>query len=598
MDSPTPSLAARLVNYFTQYFVDRRKKFAVYAALFLVMYVAHRRGYFRLLLSFAWSKAEKRLLQKMEEDQKASARALSRSEEFSSGLKQFTERFPSKSMSFIKREVDKHYNMEAVKNSLKLKDITAAEKTKNWQSFRAAVCSSTIFVVTLKSYLWNVWLIRDILQAKSKDLLEEIIQPLKKTKDTKFLSDCISSTQEFINKFLDSLIDYTVQQIYKKVNKISGLLEWKLNDKVSIDSFIAKLGEIKDTLLTTDTAVHSHQDTIDLSFKMLGASKGTIHFKLVHKLVASMKLSLTSMFTFLYRHIIAPHPTKLAASFKPTVFSKVSFGRYKDYSVDMGDYRLMSYLLAETRRKSTEKLSTIAEMDENEEDKSGVVTDLEEQAARSQLVYEESATFDGRDYDKQQAIIQRLEKFSFSFFKEFMDYLVSANTQLLAESVLEFNFKKLATRLVLFKNIGDQNAGDLVYMKLLTIVNKVVEEEITEKAAAKNDLLLYEARTKDLFLQVKNDKMPDAKLTQTNILVAEEGKLHSLVLRATREYAARMFFDEEFDQFYGDEFDRPRADRKSPAKAQADGLQEFMSMMNKVEAGRPAEPIQESILPF
>lgn len=599
MNSPsTPPLASRLVNYFAQYFLNRCKKFAVYAALILVMYVAQRRGYFRKFLAFAWTKAEKRIMQKIEDEQKSAARAMSRGEEFSTGLKQFTERFPAKCMNFIKWEVDKHYNMEELKNNLKLKDLTAAEKTVNWQNFRAAVCSSSVYVVVLKSYLWSVWLIREILQSKSKQLLEDIIKPLKKTKDTKFLSDCIGSTQEFINKFLDSLISFTAQEIYKKVNKVSGLLEWKLNDKVSIDSFIAKLEEIKNILLTSDMVVHAIPETIDLSFKALGSGKGTIHFKLVHKVLTNLTFSISSIFKTLYRHLLAPHPTKLEPEINSTVISRVAFSRYKDYSVDVGEYRLMSYLLAEARRKSTERLSIIAEMDENDEDKSGVITDLEEQAAKSQLIYEESSTFDGKDYDKQQTIIKELEKFSNQFFREFMDYLTCENTQLLTESLIEYNFKKLATRLILFKNINTQNSGDLVYMKLLTVVNKVVEEEITDKIANKNDLILYEARTKDLFLQVKNEKIENPLLTEVNIMVAEESKLHTLVKRASREYAARIFFDEEFEKFYGDEFDRPRSDKRSPAKAQADGLEEFMNIMNKVEAGRPAESAQGSILPF
>lgn len=594
MNASQPSLGRRLVTNFADYLLARKKKLAIYSAVFLAMYVSYRRGYFRKLLEYLLNKAEERIEKTIARSNDELQEKMRMSEEFATSLKSFLDKFQSKYMIFVKRELDKQYNIESIKESLKAKGIQAAEKTKNWQNFKSAVNNSVVFVLASKAYLWNVWMIKDMVVSKSKKNVQKLIDSFKTTKETKFLSDSVASTLEFLNIFIDSLISNSIQEIHNNTNTFCKLLEWKLTDKVTIDSFIQRLSEIKDSLLQIDIHTKAHQENIDLQYKRLGLNKSTLNFKLVHKSKMKSSFSASGLLKACLR-LLAPSPSNMiSACLNQTIFSKMIFTRYKDYSIDLEGYSLMSYLLSETRRKSTSSLSPIVELDEHQEDKSGHVSDRDEQEARSQLIYEESSQLDGKDYDKQQLIIKSLEKFVYEFAKEFMDYLTCENTQLLAEINLEYNFKKLAARLELFKNFSKENSGELPYMKILTVVNKILEEEMVDKTSSKNDSQLYESRTKDLFLQLQRKSTDNPEQTCVNILVAEESKMYSMVQRATREYAARIYFEEEFEKYYGDKFDRPNNEKTSPAFIDNHNLAALMAKMNEMESS--AMPQLESPL--
>jgi hypothetical protein len=327
-------------------------------------------------------------------------------------------------------------------------------------------------------------------------------------------------------------------------------------------------------------------------------AKNNLRFNLVHKRAYKSAFSIKKSVSTFFSLIFKPASGKLQTEFEQTVFSKRTFGCFKNYSVDLKGYSLVGYFLAETRRKSADRLSTIAEVQEGLEDRSSDAQDEMKAIQANELVYEESSTIEGKNYEKQQYIIFCLEKLVHSTIKEFLDHLTSANCQLLTETALEYNFKKFATRLELFKAVSAENKGDLVYLKLLTALNKILEEEMINKQAAKNDSVLYEARTKELFKIAKKTEIENPEAALVNILVAQEAKGHAMIQRSTREWAARIFFEEEFDQYYGDEFEVTDDQKQSPAKDEQQQLIQMLSKLKQPEAGQVPNGPLESLLQF
>jgi hypothetical protein len=580
-----PNFAVR----FVQYFVDRRRGVGIFGAILLAMYVAHRRGYLKKLFEYMLTKVQERISKQMEEANKEMLKQQARSEEFSNALKNFSEKFPNLAMNHLTRQIDVIYNLESIKESLKNKGLDQAEKTKRWQSFRESICRSLLYVIISRSYLWSVWLIRDMLQAKLKSALDELISTASQ-KDTKFLSDSIGSTQDFINNFVEGVVSHTLQSFIEPISKLSSTLEFKLTDKVSIDDMITKLEVVKTSLLSQEATFETEKpDQFEISIRRLGVAKNFLKFNLVHQRARKSSFSLRNSIKGIFNSLFQPSPSRLNVEFNQTVFSKKAFWGFKNYFVDLHGYSLVGYFLSETRRKSNELLSPIVELDEVEEDQSG---DLEVDARNKlvkELIYEESSTIEGKNYESQQFIISSLERIVHNSIKEFLDDLTSANCQLLTEVALEYNFKKFATRLHLFKMISKENQGEMVYLKMLTSISKIIEEEMVNKVAFKNDTSLYEARTKELFKLAKKSEVENVEQTIVNIEVAEEAKAHAIIQRSTREWAARIFFEEEFDMYYGDEFQVGEKEGESPAKQEQRELMEMLSRLKPPEQGQ-AEP--------
>lgn len=587
---------AGIVQRFIQYFVDRKKKLAVIGIVCFILWVAKRRGYLKRLFSFSLQVAEERMNKHLEATNQEMMRQSARAEDFSKTLKEFHEKFPTLAMNNISRHLDVVFEIDQIKEGLKNKGLDQAEKTKKWQQFREAVCRGTILTLVARSYLWSIWLIRDILQAKIKNSLDELVKS-SSYKDTKFLSDSFGATQDFINSFVEGVISHTMNGLSETVAKLSSKLEFKLTDKVSVETLIAKLEEVKADLLTKYTIGEGEvPDQYEISIRRLGVTKSSLKFSLVHKRALNRPFSLRKTLANAFSTLFKPSSNKLQTEFTQTVFSQKVFGSFRDYQVDLQGYSLVSYFVAETRRKSAEHLSPIAEVGERDEDQSGDVEEDLRQRRANQLIYEEKTCIEGKNYEKQQFIISSLEKLVHNGIKEFLDFLTSANCQLLTETALEFNFKKLATRLELFKQFNVENQGNLVYLKLLTSLNKIVEEEIINKQAAKNDVTLYEARTKELFKLANKQEVDKVEAALVNVYVAQEAKGHAMVQRSTREWAARMFYEEEFDQYYGEEFEVSDNQKESPAKSEQRELMEMLSKLKPPELGTSISDPLESLL--
>jgi hypothetical protein len=574
-----PSFATRIL----QYFVDRKNKIAILAILSLLMYAAQRRGYFKLLLKYMMSKVEEKMVKKFEESQKEMNRQSQKSSEFTTVLNEFQEKYPQQSMDYLKRFLDAEFSMNAIKDGLRNKNLPTAEKNKNWQAFKTSVLKSTLLTMLGKSYLGTVWLLRDVVSQRANSKIEQIIKGSQDiSQDARFVTDALEASKEFIESCIDALVHKTLSDSLTIIEQTATKLDFKLTDKVTIDTFISRLEEVKNILfhpVSTEDKIES--EWIELPLKK-GLAKRTLP-KLKHKRVLKRNLTVRELGQMVYRNLFGSTP-KITASMKDSLATHMLLSKFKNYKIDHSEGVVVGFLLQDTKRRSHEMLSTIIEQDEKAEDHSEFV---DEKRIKAQRVYEGTASWDSKDYEKQHTLFVQLDKVLSEVSSDFLDNLTSVNARLLTECGFEFYFKKLSNRLTLFKKASPENEGEQLFMKLVTSLNKILEEEFVDKQGAKNDLVLYESRSKDLFSIAKKNDPSTANFAEieTNILVAEEAKLHALYLRASREFAARIFYEEEFDTFFGEELDKPTEEGKSPAKSEQDML---MSMMSRLgNAGGP-----------
>ena len=580
--APTTLVPPRqgLFNRLLGYLVDRKRRFGVMAVLLVAMYVAQRRGYLKSLLSYAFKRVEQRMLAQMEDSNKEMTRQAQKSGDFTRALKEYTDR----NAALFSPAMDKHfqgrYELDRIKTQLRDKTLTTAEKTKNWVAFKSAVLKSTVLVLVAKSFLSTVWLVREAILAKCKLSVEQIVKE-NKSKETKFLGDSVESAKEFVSNFIDATIQLLLQDFIPIIEEMAGGLEWRLTDKVSIDAFVAKLQDISVQLLAPKQPTRQREpDFIDLNFKPGSLSRTVANCRLMHKKFVKQSFKFRDFGKLIYNTLFG-NVSKIAVRLEHTLYSENLLSRLAAYRLNTNRSAVVNHLLQETQRRSTDKLSTIAEIDEKVEDNSELVSDHDHR--RGQVDYEDRQLWEGRDYERQHAIIVQLETATYNCLGDFLDTLSNPNAQLLSEASLEFQFKKIANRLALLKNAAVENQGDIPFMRLLTSIHKIVEEEFLSRDAGKNDMALYETRSKELFSLAKRkagESLGNTELVNLNIEIAEEAKVHGILQRAAREFGARLFFDEEFQLFYGDEFDSPNNEKNSPAKNEQ---MELMQMLGRIK---------------
>ena len=581
-----PASKPALISRIAQYFVDRKKRFVFLGFFVIAMYLAKRRGYLKFLIKYALKQFEERMMKHMEASAHETSRQVAKSAAFTTILKDYYEKFPEQTMVFLRRFYQVEFDLENIKEGLKNKSLSNADKTKNWQAFKSSLLRTLVLTLIAKSYLGTVWLLRDLVSVKAQTRITQILAKYeccstgenKESKGNKFQTDALAACKEFFESYINALVQKTLREILGVVEQQSMQLEWKLNEKVSIDTFIDKLQQVKTALLQPkDYTEAGEADCIEFPVKN-SISKRRLP-RLQHKRVLKRGLAIRDI-GLMMKRVIFGSQTKIVPVVSDSVAIHGLLGRFRNYRLDSADGVVVSFLLQDTKRRSRDKLSIIAETDEKAEDQSELVDEI---FAKTQRVYEESSSWDGKDYDKQHELFLKLDTVLSEVFSEFLDILSSINSRLLTECAIELQFKKIVNRLLLLQKTSVDNQGDILFMKLITSLSKVLDEELLDKQGAKNDLVLYEARTKDLFLVAKrNDPMSaDLGEIQTNLLVAEEAKLHALYTRATREFAARVYFEEEFDTFYGEEFDKATDDNKSPAKSEQD---ELVSMLSRLKS--------------
>lgn len=175
-----------------------------------------------------------------------------------------------------------------------------------------------------------------------------------------------------------------------------------------------------------------------------------------------------------------------------------------------------------------------------------------------------------------------INKTVYDFFDEFLDILSSANSQIILEYYIQFQFKKMNNRLLLL----DQKLGsELPFIKYITFMNNILEEEFFSQEYYLHDKDLYESRSKQLFSVLEEELeeiqesetgkdtdmlespsrpretskagadtlIPSEQVNQIefNIEIAKEAKMSKFLVESLRELGGRIYFNEEYDSYFG-----------------------------------------------
>jgi hypothetical protein len=590
MESQTQVLVKKgLLKRFGEYFVNRKYKFGALVALVAMLYWAKQRGWVKRFFEYLLSKAAEKVGERMEKLQKQMEESQRKAEQFAWFVQGFADKVPGLQSVFLKRFCNEDLNLDQLKQALKQKNLTAQEKTKNWQSFSASVLKATLATPVLKSYLGIIWSIREGLLLKRNKQFEGIYERYKDS-SKKSISAAIECSKSFILGFSEAMITRTVFSSLKLLEETTSLIDIKLNDKVTIDTLIEKIEAARDRLLQIKTQFEDLPDFIEVNFLRKENTKSHSYYKLQNKNTIEKSYSFKDLKKMLKR-VILNWDEKIAVKLHSSLVSYELLRVYDNYGFFAGKENIVNHLLQETNLKSKDKLSTIAEKDEQVEEHSELVGDKEE---NPQAIYEEGINLESKDFEQNFLILNDLEDIIHQYFKEFIDVISSVNTQILLETAIQYNFKKLNNRLKLVSLTSKENAGEQSFLKLVTYLNKIVEEEFIEKTHVANDSVLYESRAKELFSLINKKELDESALNNPELLahvsIGEEAKLHSLVQRGSKELLARIYFAEEFQQFWKDRIDEPEEDGKSGAKNEMEDMFGMLARLPQPGVGQGDQP--------
>ena len=516
---------------------------------------------------------------KMIESQKLLQKQTQKSNQFTEAYKAHHERLPQLLENYLGNILNDQLDMVRIKEGLKNKSLSTQEKSKNWQLFKQTVIKSCSTTMIIRGYLVTILLIKDLTMEKLNSKFDLLIEE-NKQKEPKFLSDSIESTKSFVNNLIESMIKHCINDILSFVDKCNSPLNYKLTDNITIDEVINRIHDIKTKFLSsTEVENLLLPDSIDLTIKRSGGLKRMSRFQLIHKRCINRSRSIGSIFRMCFKSLFTSS-NKITTEISKTSISHILLTRFKDYQLSNKNSSITNHLFNNTKCKSCDKLSTITEIDEKAEDRSDL---MDEDRTKGQIVYEEGVSYESKDYERQQNILQSLENIIVGIFDDFFDNLTSVNTQILMETYVEHNFKKLANRLVILKHNSNDFKDQVTFMKVISALCKIIEEEIIDRQSVQNDRILYQSRAKELF-SLANKNPDDISLKSpevlVNIQISEEAKLQGLLQRANREFSARLYFEEEFEEFYGEEFDKPVDNKSSPAKNEQQELMDIFSRLN------------------
>jgi hypothetical protein len=577
-----------------EYFLNRKYKFGALVALVALLYWAKKRGWVKRFFEYLLAKAAEKVGERMETLQRQMEESQRRAEQFACFVQGFSDKAPGLHSVFLKRFCNEDLQLEQLKQALKQKNLTAQEKTKNWQQFSSSVLKATIATPVIKSYLGIIWSIRECLLLKRNKEFEAIYERYKDS-SKKNIASAIECTKAFILGFSEAMINRTVNSSFKLLEEATSLIDIKLNDKVTIETLMEKIEAVRDRLLETKTQFEDLPDFIEVNFLRKESTRSHSYYKLQNKNTIAKSYSFKDLKKMLKR-VILNWDEKIPVKLRSSLISYELLRVYDNFGFFADKQNIVNHLLQETNRKSKDKLSTIDEKDEQVEEHSELVGDND---PNPEPIYEGTINMEGKDFEANFLILGDLESIIHQYFKQFIDIISSVNTQLLLETAIEYNFKKLNNRLKLLGLTSKENAGEQSFLKLVTYLNKVVEEELIEKTSAHNDLVLYESRAKELFSLMNKKELDESAVNNPELLahlsIGEEAKLHGLLQRGTKEHLARMYFDEEFQAYWKDRIDEPEENGNSGAKNEMSDMLSMLSRLPQPNAGQ-GEPLSRMMI--
>lgn len=547
---------------------NHKKKLIVLTGLCSILYWSQKTGALKKLFIKLLALIEKQYAVKMEKTRKERLEMDKKVEQFTD----FITLFKSKSKDSIYAELTKflHHSLdiEELEIKIKKKDLTIKEKKQTWEKYHENIIKMALAVLMSKGFLKLINYIKEMLILIS----EEDFTDLKKPSRTNSLG------RVFIESFVGGIIVSSMKEILKLSADCFSYFEKKLSKKVKItdimEMFESALKFLRQSFNPKEKLEHKNT-VISLGADLFTPKINSLNLKLIHKSKSPRKFKLKNLLNRLRTQIVQKSKTPIESNI--TLINYAATLRYKNYRLYTENGTLSAGLIFALKRCGSNQISIIHEIDKHAEDNSGYLID----GTKSNLVYEMSGEpkCDQKNEEEIKTLSLRVNKFS----QQFLDLITGVNFQIIYDAMIRIEFKKMNNRLkVLAFKRGTKEEKVINTIKL---IKQIIQEEFVDKDCAKNDDLLYETRTRELFnvIRFPEDQIEfDVEMIDTNIGIAEELKLQKMIENAVKEYGARIYYGKQFSKYFGIKEDEINIENNPQNAMPKDDMSNIMELLERL----------------
>lgn len=537
-----------------------------------------------------------------------------RTSNFANFFNNFMERNTPIVSQYIKRFCDSNgINLGASKKKLKVKNVTKKEKMENWNVYKMSVVKACLVTLIAKGFLNLIWFIKDTLMLKYDSKFREFQQSensengrKKSVEELKaeeaVASGTIEAGKSFIDEVIEAIISSSLDNLTSIIENSKDYFLVKLSKVMSVDDILQMYDSSLDNLLSkmskTRRDIEPSHILINLKIHSDLSSENKF-FKLLHK-NQFQKFRWSRVFTGFYNSLKTKK--KINCQLKRTMISDSLILFYKNYRFKPQSDEITAHLMHTIKKRViTNNLSVINEEEEKKEETSEFID--EESGSNKIIIYEESSTHNwgDRNLETERKLVNNLTQTMVEYFDEFLDLLSSPNSQIILEYYIQFQFKKMSNRLVL---LSQKLKKDMPYIKYISYMNNILEEEFFNHQFYTHDNDLYESRSKQLFSyleqNIEDDVEPqaeevedeaegseieqnevkfsaeDAEIIDFDIDVAKEAKMSKYLIDSMREMGGRIYFNTEYETYFGKD-EQSRASFVPQGMAGGDGVQGNMN---------------------
>ena len=544
---------ANLGKYLWTLLKTHKKKTGA-AVLVFVIFLTYRYMKKYNKLEFMIHKMNERLSKQLEENLKETQRVQS----FMQNIEEIIAHFKDQNKIIklnLKKDISFLFTIEHIKENLKLKSLSSANKKLIWENLKTEIFIHAAFALTYNNITTLILFIKETIIVKYERLMDEDRDNLV------IFENFFSAFCEFIikggGKNLFVYLRDNLKDIYDPLS---------LTEKHSLSSINKIITNIKNILLQTspnniykanDNAnkkmnkttpsndALENMDLTDLSSILISQNdekpkKSGSKSKNLEIKIPNIDLSFHLEFIKnIKNHSVLLDPQFLSKYFDQTVEDKV-----------------LSRSVGSTIHGSTDSQPLY----QSEKLYSGVI-DLELENQKDFLVIEEKPG-------------KADNKVFLSHFKnavdEFLDQIESKNFHLYLMYSIMFELKKLRNRIMLYyqKNKNE----DQTLASLLMAIHKIINEEFLDPQSEKNNELFYNNRIKQA-LAGNNQLIVDEVELYTTHKILKEMEMKKYLERAFYEIGKRIFMEQEYAKFY----DTPPQKNEN----KQDEMQDFLKLLTE-----------------